>query len=398
MTQVRRSSRTESPRKVYQDRNLQIIFSTILMAVLGATSITPAFPRLARELNIPTEQVGWLTTAFMFPVFLATPITGLLADRWGTKKILVPSLILFAISGTACAFIQDFKSLLELRFLQGVGAASLESLGLTSISNLYSGEQLTAAMGYNSSVIGMGLVVYPLIGGALASAGWRFPFLLPLAAIPVGFFVLIWLKFPEKKNNQNLKEYLTSVVRSINNRQVFGLLIATSSLFILLFGAFFTYIPMFIGTSLGASDLFIGIILSSMAITIAFVSAQLEKLAKIFSELFLVKISFILYAVALIIVPFIHHIWALLITSILFGCAHSLVFPCSQSLLARLAPEDCRAGFMAVNATVLTFGQAVGPLIAGAAFSLWGMDGVFYFSASFSVVILTLLHYLLPQR
>ncbi|WP_013334625.1 MFS transporter [Gloeothece verrucosa] len=391
-------SSAQNPTKVYQDRNLQIIFLTILMAVLGATSITPAFPRLARELSIPTEQVGWLTTAFMFPVFLATPITGLLADRWGTKKIVVPSLILFAVAGTACAFIQDFKSLIELRFIQGIGAASLESLGLTSISKLYSGEKLTAAMGYNSSVIGMGLVIYPLIGGALATLGWRFPFLLPLIAIPVGVIVLFKLKIPEKNNTQNFKEYLGSVGKSINNHQVIGLFVATFSLFVLLFGAFFTYIPMLVGTTLGASDLFIGTILSTMAVTIALVSAQLEKLIKFFSELILIKVSFILYAIALIIIPFIHYAWAVLISAVIFGCAHSLVFPCSQALLARLAPNDCRAGFMAVNATILTFGQAVGPLIAGAAFTLWGMNGVFYFSAIFSAVTLILLQWLLPQR
>nr|MDJ0846720.1 MFS transporter [Crocosphaera sp.] len=96
-----------------------------------------------------------------------------------------------------------------------------------------------------------------------------------------------------------------------------------------------------------------------------------------------------------IITPAIHQVWLLFIPSMLFGLAHGMVFPSTQALLGELAPQEYRAGFMAVNATVLSLGQALGPILAGVMFTIWGMQGVFYSSAIFALVILIFLTFLL---
>jgi MFS family permease len=121
------------------------------------------------------------------------------------------------------------------------------------------------------------------------------------------------------------------------------------------------------------------------------VSSQLGLFAQKLSELTLIKVSFILYALALIITPALHNVWLLFIPSLLFGAAHGMVFPSTQALLGGLAPQEYRGGFMAVNATVLSLGQVLGPLLAGIAFRLWGMQGVFYASAVFALATLVLL-------
>ncbi len=374
--------------KIYLDKNLQIIIGITLMAVLGSSSIGPVLPTMASALQIPAEKVGLVITVFVVPIAIGTPISGVLADRFGRKKILIPSLLLFAIAGVACSFAPDFKTLLELRFLEGVGAASLESLALTLISDLYKGKALTSAMAFNASMIGISLAVYPLLSGSLATWGWRYPFLLPLAAIPIVLAVIFWLELPhfEQQPKFRLKAYLRNIWHSVNSIQVFGLLFAVFALFILLFGPYFTYIPMLAGDEFGASNVTIGIILATMALSLAFVSSQIALFPQSLSEFSLIKVSFLLYTLAVIITPFISKIWFLLIPSILFGAAHGMCFPATQALLGKLAPEDYRAGFMAVNATVLSVGQALGPLLAGVAFAVWGMAGVFYGAAVFALI------------
>ncbi len=398
----RKKVRTQSEDfiQVYQDQNLWIIIAVTLMAVLGSSSIGPALPTLAHDLKIPPQQIGLVIVAFVVPIALGTPVSGVLADRFGRKQILVPSLLLFAIAGSACAIAPNFRTLLEWRFLQGIGAASLESLALTLISDLYTGKVLTAAMGFNGSMIGISLAVYPLMSGGLATLGWRYPFLLPLTAIPVALLVLFSLKIPKLPLQQefNLNAYLQNIWRSIQNRQVLGLLFAVIALFILLFGAYFTYIPILAGNTLGASNVVIGIVMASMALSIALVSSQLGLFAKWVSELTLIKISFILYALAVVIIPALHNVWLLFIPSLLFGTAHGLAFPSTQALLGGLAPLEYRAGFMAVNATVLALGQALGPLLAGMAFGLWGMEGVFYASACFAIATFALLSKLFTYK
>lgn len=393
------SQRLQNAVGIYQNVNLQIIIGVTLMAVLGSSSISPTLPSLAEDFNVSPEHIGWVITAFVIPIAIGTPISGVLADRYGRKQILVPALLLFAIAGIICALAPNFRTLIEFRFVQGIGAAPLESLALTLISDLYRGKLLTAAMAFNATSIGLSLAIYPLISGGLTTWGWRYPFLLPLLAIPLSFLVLFVLRIPQVSQSERfeLTTYLGNVWRSINNRQVIGLLMAVVALFILLFGPYFTYIPLLADGKLGASHFVIGVILASMALSLAFVSSQLALFARSLSEVTLIKASFIVYAIALIITPAIHQVWLLFIPSMLFGLAHGMVFPSTQALLGELAPQEYRAGFMAVNATVLSLGQALGPILAGGIFTIWGMQGVFYSSAIFALVILVFLSFLLMK-
>lgn len=380
-------SKDRSQKKIYTDRNLQIIIAIALMAILGSSSIGPVLPTIADALNIPHEQIGLVITAFVLPVAIGTPISGVLADRFGRKQILIPSLFLFAIAGVACVFASNFRTLLELRFLQGIGAAPLESLALTLISDLYRGKMLTAAMGLNASLIGISLAVYPLMSGGLTSLGWQYSFLLPLLAIPIALLVIFVLEIPElpKQQDFNFKSYTAHIAHSVNNYQVIGLLCAAIALFILLFGPYFTYIPIVANDSLGASAVTIGIVQASMALSLAFVSSQIALFPQYISDITLIKVSFIVYTLALIITPALHNVWLLLIPSVLFGAAHGMCFPSTQALLGKLAPQGYRAGFMAVNATVLSLAQGLGPLLAGGAFLLWGINGVFVAGAILAI-------------
>ena len=272
---------------------------------------------------------------------------------------------------------RDFHLLLILRFFQGVGAASLGSLNVTIIGDLYSGKVRSSAMGYNASVLSLGTGSYPAIGGALAMFGWYFPFFLPMLALPVGYLVLFHLKNPEPKNNQRLREYLIQVWRSID-LQVICLMVASTITFIILYGSYLTYYPLLIGKSFGGSSLVIGLILSIMSITTAIAAAQLGKLIKIFSEPTLVKASFVLYGIALLIIPQITNIWLLAIPSVIFGIAHGINIPSIQTLLAGLASVEHRAAFMSVNGMVLRLGQTLGPLLIGLFFTVGGFSYAFY--------------------
>ena len=170
---------------LFLDPNLNLVFCITLLAVLGVSSIAPVFPTVAEELNVPPEAVGLLITVFTLPGIILTPVLGVLADRIGRKQVLVPALILFSLAGASCSLARDFQLLLALRFLQGVGAASLGSLNATLIGDLFEGQRRTQAMGYNASVLSVGTALYPSLGGALALLGWYVPFALPIVGLGV---------------------------------------------------------------------------------------------------------------------------------------------------------------------------------------------------------------------
>lgn len=375
---------------LYKDRNLQIIFCVTLMVVMSISSITPAFPKIVRELGISSRSVGLLITVFTFPGIFLTPVLGVLADRYGRRRILVPSLLLFAIAGGACSLVRDFEALITLRFLQGVGASSLGAINVTIIGDLYSGNQRTAAMGYNASVLSVGTAVYPAIGGALATFEWYYPFALPIIAAPVALLVIFRLRNPEPVSDQHFREYLLSAWESIIDKRVIGLFIASIGTFVILFGAYLTCFPLLMGEEFQASPFVIGIFMSTMSLSTALTSSQLGRLARSFSERGLLRLSYLLYAAALIAIPLAPHIWILLIPILLSGIAAAMNMPTIQTLLAGLAPMRHRAAFMSINGMVLRIGQTLGPLIVGVILSVWGLAGAFYTSAVMAFLMILL--------
>jgi len=105
-------------RRLYQDKNLQLIFAITLMAVMGVSSIVPALPDVMEGLDFTPATIGLVVSVFTLPGVILAPVVGVLADRVGRKVVLVPSLFIFGGFGFACFFAQDMTQLLVLRFFQ----------------------------------------------------------------------------------------------------------------------------------------------------------------------------------------------------------------------------------------------------------------------------------------
>ncbi|MEO1375419.1 MAG: MFS transporter [Cyanobacteria bacterium J06635_10] len=386
---------------VAKDKNLYIIICTTLLSIMGGQVLAPILPSLTEVFNVSTREIELVMTLYVLPVGIATPILGVLADRIGLKKILVPALILIGIAGCSAAWTDNFHTLLGLRFLQGLGVAPLDALSLTMISMLYHGRMLGTAMSINAAMIGVSSAVYPLLGGALGSFSWRYPFLLSASAFPLAMLVIMVLKLPRKPpsaEKQTLKVYFKSTWKSINNRSVLGLLFAVGSIFMIQFGAFITYIPFF-AKSLGASGFMNGVILCVISVAVALSASQLGWLIQKYSEITLIKVSFLIAAVALFMIPLISNPWLLLIPNALFGVALAFALTSSQALLAGLAAQDSRAGFMAVNASVQSLGQALGPILGGIAIGAWNIEAVFLTNAVYALLAFVIFNILItPKR
>ncbi|MBV6627639.1 MAG: MFS transporter [Rivularia sp. (in: Bacteria)] len=374
---------------IFKDKNLLIVVSITMISIMPLFSISPVLSTIATGLNISSAQSGLIMAAFLMPVAIGTPIFGILADHFGFKKILIPSLLVFALGGVLCAMSPNFRSLIEWRILQGFGGASLEALVLSMIGSLYGGKKLTAAMAFNAGAIGVGSTIYPILGGVLASLNWRYPFALSLLAIPVALLVALKLKLPKRQKNTEkfqLGSYVKNILKSIQNRNVLLLFFAVITLFMVEFGAFYTFTPVFAGETLGATSAVIGMVLTTNALSLTVFSFFVTLFAHKVSEINLIKISFIIFAVALCIIPTVNSIPMLVIPCVLIGLVEALAFPSLQSSIAKLAPQEYRSGFMSLNVTIQAIGRAIGPVFAGILFGMSGIATVCFIGAAVTVI------------
>ncbi|MFW5851196.1 MAG: MFS transporter [Bacteroidota bacterium] len=358
-------------------RNIAIIFSITLIAVMGVASITPALPQIIERFGITPTQVALLITVFTLPGIFLSPAIGVFADKWGRKKILFPSLLLFGIAGGACFFTQDWHVLLLLRFFQGIGGAALGSLNLTLIGDLFSGERRTAVMGYNASVLSIGTAVYPGIGGALAMAGWQFPFLLTLLAIPTAFVLLMCLNNPEPTKQVTFSQYIRRVWAYINQRTVWALFIINILLFIILYGSYLTYFPQLLKERFDALPWHIGVVMSSFSVVTAITSTQLARIQRKLRTIQIFKLGFVLYGLSMLTIPMSSQWWHLAFPLVCFGLAHGMLIPSIPNVLVTFAPISERAGFMSINGMILRIGQTVGPVFIGLFYLMGGINYVF---------------------
>jgi MFS family permease len=360
-----------------RDKNVYIIFSITLLAIMGVASLTPAFPEIIRRFGISAHEIGLLITVFTLPGIVLAPVMGVLADRLGRKTILLPSIFLYGTAGFLCAFTKDYQHLLIFRFFQGTGAAALGMINVTLVGDIYRGIRRATVMGYNASVLSIGTAAYPAIGGALAVIAWFYPFYLSLLAVPVGLFVIFGLKNPEPVKKQDFSSYLRNTWATINKRNVWALFALSILVFIILYGSYLTFLPLLLEERFNADAFDIGMVMSIMSIVTAVVSSQLGRLNRKFTAKKLLIYSAIFYVLALTLIAYANTWLVIFIAIVTFGCGHGLFIPNVQNLLVGYASINERAGFMSINSMVLRIGQTIGPVTVALFYNLGGLRYAF---------------------
>ncbi len=372
---------------VYREQNFLIACGGTLMGMMTAAIIIPAFPNIVKALGITEQSIGLLITAYTFPSFLFAPLAGIIADRLGRKRILVPSLLLFGLLGGGCALAPDFTTLLILRVFQGVAGAPLVNVSTAIIGDLFSGQKRAEAMGLNTTVMYVGYIIYPLLGGALAGLAWNYAFLPFLIAIPLGFTALVWLRCPEPMTKQGLKDYLGNALHYLKSLKVLWLFSAAVITYILLYGAYLVYFTLLLGGRFHASPFTIGLFISIMGLITALAASQVGRLSKRFSTVSLIIGAFVCYSLAMAITAVVPNLWLCLLPTALFGLAHGLNLPSQRVIAAGVTPLEHRAGFMAIHGTMILLGMTIAPVIMGLAFSLTGLNTAFLIAALIALII-----------
>ena len=375
-------------------RSYQIIISTTFISLLGMPVIGPVLPVLQDVFTINNRDIGWMImSSYTLPALFFIPFTGYLADRFGKKNILIPSLFLFAVSGSLISLAQNADTVIVLRFIQGLGGSALLTLSPALVPDLFQGQERVKAMGYTGVTQGIGAGLLPMLGGLLASVTWYLPFLTAVIGLPIGLYLIIHLKNVRPGVLPKTGSYIRDAYENLVNKDVLQLCFFTFGYVFIGFGAFISYIPSYMNTTFNTGTILIGIIIATRTISGSICSAVLNKITTRFSSRTLLVFSFVLLMLGMSAVPLTGRIEAVVFLALAYGAGFGIVRPLIQVLLFEISPENLRATFSSANGTALRIAQTFSPLIAGLVVAGLGFQMLYYLAAglSFLMVICCLL-------
>jgi DHA1 family tetracycline resistance protein-like MFS transporter len=162
-------------------RALWFILSTVMLDAMGMGLLVPVTPKLilaltGRGLAQAAIYGGWLTATFAIVQFMAGPILGSLSDRLGRRPVLLVSLAAFGMSYVLMAFAPTLAWLFAAQALTGLFGATPATAG-AYIADITTREERTKRFGSMAAAFGTGLILGPVMGGALVEYGLRVPFL-----------------------------------------------------------------------------------------------------------------------------------------------------------------------------------------------------------------------------
>ncbi|HAS46760.1 MAG TPA: MFS transporter [Microscillaceae bacterium] len=197
-------------------KNKNLIKATLLMAssltVMAGATIAPLLPLMSKVFkDIPhAELLSKLAlTLPSLMIALVSPLAGYIIDKFGRIKLLLISLILYAVGGTSGLYLTDLYAILAGRAILGIAVAGVMTTATTLIADYLDGIERNKFMSLQGAAMALGGMVFVGSGGILADVGWRYPFALyffSLVLLPLAF---IYLFEPQSKSSS--QETLTSV-------------------------------------------------------------------------------------------------------------------------------------------------------------------------------------------
>jgi EmrB/QacA subfamily drug resistance transporter len=156
----------------------------VFLATIDGSIVNIALPTLVRELQTEFAVVQWVVLAYLLTVTTLILSVGRLGDMIGKKPIYAAGFIIFTLGSALCGTAPTVYWLIGFRVLQAIGAAMMMALGMAIVTEAFPPPERGKALGIMGSIVSIGIVVGPVLGGIILSAlSWRWVFYVNL---PIG--------------------------------------------------------------------------------------------------------------------------------------------------------------------------------------------------------------------
>jgi EmrB/QacA subfamily drug resistance transporter len=232
-----------------------IVAVAFLMESLDTTILNTAVPKIAEALHVVPLSMKAVLSSYTLSLAIFIPISGWMADRFGTRHVFASAIALFSLGSLLCGISTDIHVLVACRILQGMGGALMVPVGRLSIVRTFERSELVRAMSFVSIPALVGPMLGPVAGGFIvAYFHWRVIFFVNMPIGLLGFY-LVWRHAPDYRADNvdkldvvglilfgsgvGLLSYVLEVFgeHTLSGREVLGLL----ALSLVLLGGYFRH-------------------------------------------------------------------------------------------------------------------------------------------------------------
>jgi EmrB/QacA subfamily drug resistance transporter len=161
----------------------------MLLATINSGTLIIALPDLERSLHTSLLQLVWVILAYMIASTVLVLTAGRLSDLFGRKRAYVGAFLAFSAASLGAGFAANGTELILWRILQGIGGAFIFANAPALVTDAFPKRQLGLAMGTNTMVAAVGLVLGPILGGVLVAISWHWVFWFN---VPLGLLGALW--------------------------------------------------------------------------------------------------------------------------------------------------------------------------------------------------------------
>src|SRR6476469_8321453 len=188
-TRRRRPQRVDASHEHYKWWALSCTSLGMLLATVNSGTLIIALPDLERALHTSILSLVWVILAYMIASTVLVLTAGRLSDLFGRKKAYVLGFAVFTAASLGAGFSADGTQLILWRIVQGIGGAAIFANAAALVTDGFPRRQLGLAMGTNTMVAAVGLVIGPVLGGALVAIAWPWVFWFN---VPIGLIGAAW--------------------------------------------------------------------------------------------------------------------------------------------------------------------------------------------------------------
>jgi DHA1 family tetracycline resistance protein-like MFS transporter len=377
---------------------LTFILITVFIDMLGLGILIPVIPFVVREFSPSAFTVGLLSMSFATFQFIATPILGRLSDQYGRRPLLLLSLLGSGIGYVMFGLANSLAMLFTARIIDGITGGNV-SIANAYIADVSKPEDRSKTFGLLGAAFGLGFILGPAIGGAVAHQwGLAAPALLAAALAfgntIFGFFVLPETHPVEKRRKADVSARslnpIGGVIRAMQH-PLLGRIFLAIFIFNCAFSGLQSNFGVFALVKFDWGPRETALLFSLIGIIGAMTQAVIvRKLVVKFRDRSIAAVGMWLQTVSYLLTAFVPRAWMLYPASAITSFGAGITTPTLTGIVSKAVAETEQGTMMGTTQSIVALTRIVGPLWAGFSFD-WLGAGAPYWSGAIMIAIAAIL-------